>query len=311
MGLGLAAVIYCGADPDAHQALAGLAKHYEGCASVEVRVHAVDATNGVPFQSAGRHVVMADGRLASWFWIGFSGAPSEVWTLPPSSFKFRDHRTMIVPHTSQTYMQLETEHAGESLPEDLEAYAIAPWPRLSAWCSALGSAQDLVFFYENGVFNASSRNMGLTLRWDELHQLQLVRVSHAGGWREYQFEGSGTGAFTPPSRSVQRIHAGKTARPELVWTYDEVRFNLENEDDALATATTISRLDRYDVESGDVFKPDGTLRYNEPELLAALALKSSWGSMWAKSIWAAVALAIGGSCYLLWRRGTVRCALQR
>lgn len=290
---------------EANEALSALAAHYQTCSSVEVRVHATDMSTGTPFRSAGRHVVLSDGRLASWHWIGFSTPLQGVWSIPASTFKFRDSKSLIVPHTAQTYMKLSPEDTGGKLPDDLLAYAIAPWPRLGAWCGTLDAADDLSFSHQGRVFTASSTEVGLSLRWEDTCKLLSVRVGSASDGREYEFEGSASGPFFPPTRVTEQITAGAKKRPGVVWTYESVQFNLDNDEAAVSPDATTQRFDRYDVATGDVFRPSGDFRYNEPELLKALAVKESWGPAWARVVWGAVVVSVTASLYSWWRRWRV------
>jgi len=288
---------------EAREQIRALANHYSGCKSVEVKFHAELASNGSSLRSAGKHVVLADGSVLSMDWAGFTGSLETVWITPPTSFKFRDPDQLVLLHTPQNYMKLGPKDMdGGRLPDDVQAYLMAPWPRVAEWCAGLEVAADLKFSRDAMVCSASSGSLGLELRWDEAGRLLAVRTGGGGDWREIEFGGMGPGEFFPPTHATQRIQTGKSMRPELVRTYDSIRFNLSDEQAAVSPDGVIGKLDRYEVTSGDVFKPNGEFRYNEPELLKTLAMKSSWGPIWARILWAALGVAVLMSGLELWRR---------
>jgi hypothetical protein len=65
--------------------------------------------------------------------------------------------------------------------------------------------------------------------------------------------------------------------------------------------TYLSKLDRYDASTGNVFKPNGLLSYNEPEMILALADKEGTGPLWSKAIWSLAILSVVASMVLAWR----------
>lgn len=230
---------------DAADALRDLAERYRACKAVRVDVSSVYTGGGTTFRSAGRHAVLADGRLASRDWAGFSGPVQGVWETTPTSCKFRLADSLVLPHTARLYMQLGAgDFEDGRLPQDFQAYLQAPWPVLPAWCEALASKDDLVFRHDSGGFSASSEALGLSLRWSREGQLLDVRVGTAGAWSEHEYGNFGGAPFYPPARSVQRIHAGGRERPELAWTYERVEYNPPDAEGAVSPDGLIAKLER-------------------------------------------------------------------
>ncbi|MFZ4429288.1 MAG: hypothetical protein ACOYPS_02925 [Phycisphaerales bacterium] len=295
-------VIGVGGSEDIASQLAPLKARYSAFEAATVRFETVIPEDGGRTKSFGRHTVNADGSLSALYWLGVPTTDEPTSSSPPTTYKFRTATEMVLPHTSRAYVRLGPgDFPGGVFPPDYQAYLMAPWPRISGWCKQLVDANDTVVVSHDGVSIASSDSLGLGLSWTPRGRLVAVRTGSKLDWREHEFVDWSAESPETPRAIIQRIMSQGKRRPDVRWSYRSVEMGDLGTQGDIDRDTYLSKLDRYDASTGNVFKPNGLLSYNEPEMILALADKEGTGPLWSKAIWSLAILSVVASMVLAWR----------
>lgn len=297
---------------DAADAIGELVARYETVRSVAVRTRSINTDLPLVYRQI---VVASDGRLAEKTWLNRSGTADAIWNSQASHERYLDHHWLCATRSTETYMCLPlSDVGGEQRLESDPAQHLAPWSRVSHWAGMLKVSKDLRYVKEGNVHRASSVHLGLELGWDDKGRLLSLRSgdSTSGVLEEFFGHRDGSPVDLPSKARLVYLANGEpkktldgAAYPPLEIEITSLEINVSDLESHLSSKPMTSKLDRYEPSTGDVFRPSGEFRYNEPDLFRALELRESGGLWWRWLLRGAVAVVVLISSNIViyrWRR---------
>lgn len=110
------------------------------------------------------------------------------------------------------------------------------------------------------------------------------------------------GSWVLPTVLRKRFTHSRGSLPEEEWVLHALTLDPPDLEERLRFDPEAPKAGRVDPSTGDVFAPDGTFRYNEKDVLAALDARTGKAGRWRIALYVLVPTAVVLSALVAYRR---------
>jgi len=211
------------------------------------------------------------------------------------------------PHGYEQYKEKDFVYVHSKL-FDIPHYAEAPWPMIANWCRAFLNDDTTTLAHHGDKLTIANEHNGLSLTFDSQYRLlQLVTqkpgITVVYDYGRYVRKPADTWDH-PTTFHAHTTFTGKNAHAPLsdTRTISRVQFNIPDVPAHMAFDPDELNVRRYDPKTHNVYASDGTVLYNEDDVIASMDKMSGLRKYVRRGIWPLLAVLVVLSGIVAYKR---------
>lgn len=211
------------------------------------------------------------------------------------------------PHGYEQYNEKDFVYVHSKL-FDIPHYDEAPWPMIANWCRAFLKDDTTTLTHHGDKFTIANEHNGLSLTFDSQYHLLRLVTHKPGITAVYDYGGYKHDTAEqwdhPTTFHSLTTFTGKNAHDPLrdSRTITRVQFNIPDVDAQMAFDPDELTVHLYDPKTHNVYASDGSVLYNEDNVIASMDKMSGLRKYVRRGIWPLLAVLIVPSGIVAYKR---------